>query len=185
MLRYFDDVHEIACGKAASAKGKGDGTRAAYGAWAALSLLEKHWGLAFNASVCREKVPYADSARGSRQVRSEARPFSIGMMGLLEEYIERADICGCYRHLACVLLVYSLGGQQFCQMQQHEVYDQRDGVVYGQVDCKKHPTKREPGPFWLVLVSLIRDGEHRCMEKWHENMHDLEEIADGWGEQAR
>ena len=70
-------------------------------------------------------------------------------------------------------------------MQQHEVYEQRDGVVYGQVDCKKHPTKREPGPFWLVLINLIRESEHGCMEKWHASMRDLEELADGVGEQAR
>ena len=40
MLKYFDDVHEAACRKAASANSKGDGTRAALGAWDALSFLE-------------------------------------------------------------------------------------------------------------------------------------------------
>ena len=67
VLKYFDDVHEIACRKAATAKGKGDGTRAAFGVWDALSFLERHWGLAFNATVRQEKVPDADSVRGSRE----------------------------------------------------------------------------------------------------------------------
>jgi hypothetical protein len=185
MTKYFADVHEAACEKAASANGKGDGTRAAHGAWQALCFLQRNWGLAFNAIACKVQIPYKNSVRGARKLRAPSRPFSMGMMGLLEEYIERADICECYRHLACVLLVYGIGGQRFCQLQQHEVYAQRDDVVYGQVDCKKHPTKREPGPFWLVLISLIREGEHRCMETWHASMRDLEDLAEAGGEQAR
>ena len=53
MMKYFDDVHEPACRKAATANSKSDGTRTAHGAWDALSFLEKNWGLAFNATVCK------------------------------------------------------------------------------------------------------------------------------------
>ena len=53
MMKYFDDVHEPACRKAATVNSKSDGTRTSHGVWDALSFLEKNWGLAFNATVCK------------------------------------------------------------------------------------------------------------------------------------
>ena len=181
MQRFFTWVHQTAEEAYKQGKSRRDGTRAAQGAYESILFFEANWGFTFAAKDCRSSLPYVNKHTGSRAPVKDARPFSIGIVALLLEFVANQHVDPTLRHLGCGLLIMAYTGLRYAQIQSWVLYGQREDEIYGQSFKKdpRHGHREDPAPFWLVLVDITgRQGPARFMEVWRDSVDDLLKICE-------